>query len=75
MKKSTICVLLFSLVLITVAIPVSFAGANGPTASGSFQFDLDDGAQMDAAWVSQSTIVEEAAVAVPEVQCFPSMFA
>ena len=39
------------------------------------QFDLDGGAQMDAAWVSQATLVEEAAVVVPEVQRFPSMFA
>lgn len=42
MKKSTICALVFSLVLISVAMPVSFAGADGPSASGSFQFDLDD---------------------------------
>ena len=40
--KSTICALVFSLVLISVAMPVSFAGADGPSASGSFQFTLDD---------------------------------
>jgi hypothetical protein len=30
---------------------------------------------MDAAWVSQVTLAEEAAVAVLEAQIFPSMFA
>ena len=42
--KSTICALVFSLVLMSVALPVlSFAGADGPSASGSFQFDLENG--------------------------------
>ena len=42
--KSTICALVFSLVLISVAMPVlSFAGADGPSANGSFQFALEDG--------------------------------
>ena len=42
--KSTICALVFSLVLISVAMPVlSFAGADGPSATGAFQFDLDLG--------------------------------
>ena len=39
------------------------------------QFDLDGGAQMDAARVSQETLAEEAVVAVPKAQRFPSMFA
>jgi hypothetical protein len=30
---------------------------------------------MDTAWVSQATLAEEAVVAVPEAQHFPSMFA
>ena len=43
MKKSTICALVLSLVLISVAMPVlSYAGADGPSATGSFQFDLGD---------------------------------
>ena len=43
MKKSTICALVFSLVLISVAMPVlSYAGADGPSATGSFQFALED---------------------------------
>lgn len=42
--KSTICALVFSLVLISVALPVlSFAGADGPSATGTFEFTLDDG--------------------------------
>ena len=42
--KSTICALVFSLVLMSVALPVlSFAGADGPSAAGSFQFDLENG--------------------------------
>lgn len=44
MNKSTICALVFSLVLISVALPVlSYAGADGPSATGSFQFALEDG--------------------------------
>ena len=38
------------------------------------QLDLDGGAQIDAAWVLQATLAEEAAVVVPEAQRFPSMF-
>jgi hypothetical protein len=38
------------------------------------QLDLDSRAQIDAAWVSQVTFAEEAAVAVLEVQRSPSMF-
>src|SRR5829696_8769973 len=42
--KSTICALIFSLILISVAMPVlSFAGADGPSATGSFQFALEGG--------------------------------
>ena len=42
--KSTTCAVVFSLVLISIAMPVlSFAGADGPSATGSFQFALEDG--------------------------------
>lgn len=41
--KSTICALFFALVLISIAMPVlSSAGPNGPSASGTFQFDVGD---------------------------------
>ena len=39
------------------------------------QLGIDGGAQIDAAWVSQATLAEEAVVAVPEAQRFTSMFA
>ena len=38
------------------------------------QIDLNGWAQMDATSVSQVTQAEEAAVAVPKAQRFPSMF-
>src|SRR5215212_3306260 len=42
--KSTICVSIFLLVCVSVALPVlTFAGAAGPSATGSFQFALEDG--------------------------------
>jgi hypothetical protein len=42
--KSTICASIFLLVLVSLALPVlTFAGANGPSATGSFQFTLEDG--------------------------------
>jgi hypothetical protein len=42
--KSTLCASLFLLVALCVALPaVSLAGADGPSATGSFSFDLDDG--------------------------------
>jgi hypothetical protein len=42
--KSTICVSIFLLVSLSIALPtLSFAGANGPSATGSFQFALEDG--------------------------------
>ncbi|HEV2837096.1 MAG TPA: hypothetical protein VGW58_17390 [Pyrinomonadaceae bacterium] len=42
--KSTICASIFLLVLVSLALPsLSFAGADGPSATGSFQFDLNDG--------------------------------
>lgn len=44
--KSTICALVFSLVLISIVTPVlSFAGSDGPSATGSFQFALETGGQ------------------------------
>jgi hypothetical protein len=43
--KSTICASIFLLVSLSIALPsLSFAGADGPSASGSFQFALE-GAQ------------------------------
>ena len=42
--KSTICALIFLLVSLAIALPtLSFAGADGLSATGSFQFALDDG--------------------------------
>ncbi|HEY8409748.1 MAG TPA: hypothetical protein VIK76_00015 [Pyrinomonadaceae bacterium] len=42
--KSTICASIFLLVSLAIALPtLSFAGADGPSATGSFQFALDDG--------------------------------
>lgn len=70
MKKSTICALLFSLVLITIAMPVSFAGANGPSASGSFQFDIGDGQtrflEFNAREQNKGTVVGEMSFTDPD---------
>ena len=42
--KSTICASIFLLVSLSIALPtLSFAGADGPSATGSFQFALEDG--------------------------------
>lgn len=42
--KSTICVSIFLFVSLSIALPtLSFAGADGPSATGSFQFALEDG--------------------------------
>ncbi|HET9526595.1 MAG TPA: hypothetical protein VFO99_10530 [Pyrinomonadaceae bacterium] len=42
--KSTTCAVVFFLVLVCVALPpLTFAGADGPSATGSFQFTLEDG--------------------------------
>jgi len=42
--KSTICVSVFLFVLLSIALPsLSFAGADGPSATGSFQFNVDEG--------------------------------
>jgi len=42
--KSTICASIFLFVLLSIALPsLSFAGADGPSATGSFQFALEDG--------------------------------
>ena len=42
--KSTICASIFLLVSLAIALPtLSFAVADGPSATGSFQFALDDG--------------------------------
>lgn len=62
--KSTICALVFSLVLISVALPVlSFAGADGPSATGSFEFALEDGKprflQFNARQQNKGTVVGE----------------
>ena len=62
--KSTTCALVCSLVLISVALPVlSFAGADGPSATGSFQFALEDGhprfLQFNARQQNKGTVVGE----------------
>jgi hypothetical protein len=42
--KSTICASIFLFVLLSIALPsLSLAGADGPSASGSFQFTVDEG--------------------------------
>jgi hypothetical protein len=42
--KCTICASIFLLVLVCLALPVlSFAGNDGPSATGSFEFALEDG--------------------------------
>ena len=42
--KSTVYGSIFLLVLVSVVLPaISFAGADGPSANGSFQFALEDG--------------------------------
>jgi len=42
--KCTICASIFLFVLVCIALPVmSFAGADGPSATGSFEFALEDG--------------------------------
>ena len=42
--KSTICVSIFLFVVLSIALPnLSFARADGPSATGSFQFTVDDG--------------------------------
>lgn len=69
MKKSTICALVFSFVLISVAMPVSFAGADGPSATGSFQFALDDGnprfLEFNARQQNKGTVVGEMSFSDP----------
>ena len=42
--KCTVCASIFLLVLVSVVLPaISFAGADGPSATGSFEFALEDG--------------------------------
>jgi hypothetical protein len=42
--KSTVCGSIFLLVLVSIALPaMSFAGNDGPSATGSFEFALEDG--------------------------------
>ena len=42
--KSTVCASIFVLVLVSIALPaMSFAGSDGPSATGSFEFALEDG--------------------------------
>ena len=42
--KSTVCASIFVLVLVSIALPaMSFAGKDGPSATGSFEFALEDG--------------------------------
>ena len=42
--KCTICVSIFLFVLVSLGLPVlTFAGADGPSATGSFQFAFEDG--------------------------------
>ncbi|HXQ74832.1 MAG TPA: hypothetical protein VN844_30285 [Pyrinomonadaceae bacterium] len=41
--KSILCASCFLLVLVSLTLtPLTFAGANGPSANGSFQFALED---------------------------------
>jgi hypothetical protein len=62
--KSTICALICSLVLTSIALPgLSFAGADGPSATGSFEFALEDGnprfLQFNARQQNKGTVVGE----------------
>lgn len=75
--KSIACASLAALLLVSLALPrLTLASADGPSASGSFQFSLDDGqlrnlefnarVQNNGRTVGQMTFSDQAAVPVPD---------
>lgn len=81
--KSTICASIFLFVLLSIALPsLSFAGADGPSATGSFQFSVDDGQpkyldfnarqQNNGRTVGQMTFTDPSATVVTDPDAPPS---
>lgn len=75
--KSIACASLAALLLVSLALPsLTLASADGPSASGSFQFSLDDGQirnlefnarnQNNGRTVGEMTFSDQAAVPVPD---------
>ena len=75
--KSIACASLAALLLVSLALPsLTLASADGPSASGSFQFSLDDGqlrnlefnarVQNNGRTIGEMTFSDQAAVPVPD---------
>ena len=75
--KSIACASLAALLLVSLALPsLTLASADGPSASGSFQFSLDDGQirnlefnarnQNNGRTVGEMTFSDQAAIPVPD---------
>ena len=75
--KSIACASLAALLLVSLALPsLTLASADGPSASGSFQFSLDDGqirnlefnarVQNNGRTVGEMTFSDQAAIPVPD---------
>jgi hypothetical protein len=70
--KSTICASIMALLLVAVALPsLTFAGADGPSATGSFQIAFEDGAarflEFNAREQNKGTVVGEMTFSDPTV--------